>query len=126
MLWKGSVIMFRQKEPRQMRSFRLDKISAERLKSLSGQLGASQAELLEELINACYDSSCVDFDVKGFEKFVERCKEIQEELQARKEFGELLSEVQEQSVRNGTDEITMEEIDAEIAAYRKEKKAAAV
>jgi hypothetical protein len=115
--------MFRQAQPRQMRSFRLDQKSSERLKELSSQLGASQGELIEELINACYDSACVDYDIRGFERFTDRCKEIKGIQKARKEFGEVFREMQEQSAINGTDKITMEEIDAEIAAYRREKRA---
>ena len=116
--------MFRQAQPRQMRSFRLNQTSAERLKTLSSQLGASQGELLEELISACFNSACVDFDVQGFENFTSRCKEIKKNMEARKILGEAFRMAQEDSVKNGTDKMTMEEINAEIAAYRREKKAA--
>ena len=115
--------MFRQAQPRQMRSFRLDKISSERLKTLSGQLGASQGELIEQLVNACYDSACVDFDVEGFKRFADRCKEIKDEMQARREFGEVIKSIQEDSVRNGTDKMTLDEIDAIIAESRRERRA---
>ena len=37
---------------------------------------------------------------------------------------DLLKSIQEDSVRNGTDKMTMTEIDAEIAAYRREKREA--
>ena len=40
----------------------------------------------------------------------------------RQEALDILHDVQMASVRNGTDNITMEEIDAEIAAYRLEKR----
>jgi hypothetical protein len=40
----------------------------------------------------------------------------------RQEALDILHDIQMASVRNGTDSITMEEIDAEIAAYRKEKR----
>jgi DNA-damage-inducible protein J len=43
--------------------------------------------------------------------------------QARKDMRTALKALQEESVRNGTDKMTMEEIDAEIAACRLEKKA---
>jgi len=115
--------MFRQAQPRQMRSFRLDNVCSDRLKTLSGQLGASQGELIEQLVNACYDSACVDFDIKGFKRFTDRCKEIKGELQARTEFKELVTSIQEDSVRNGTDKMTMEEIDAVIAKSRQERRA---
>jgi predicted DNA-binding protein len=115
--------MFRQTKPRQMRSFRLDQRSSERLKELSSQLGASQGELIEELINACYDSACVDFDIQGFERFTDRCKEIKEKQKVRKELGEVFREMQEQSAANETDKLTMEEIVAEITTYRREKSA---
>ena len=41
---------------------------------------------------------------------------------ARKELHEAFRAAQIQSVINGTDKMTMEEIDAEIATYRKEKR----
>jgi hypothetical protein len=40
----------------------------------------------------------------------------------RQEAQDILHQVQMASVRNGTDTLTMEEIDAEIAAYRQEKR----
>lgn len=40
----------------------------------------------------------------------------------RQEALDILHDIQMASVRNGTDNITMEEIDAEIAAYRREKR----
>ena len=45
-----------------------------------------------------------------------------EQVQARKALKQALRDIQEQSVINGTDSITMDEIDAEIAAYRREKR----
>ena len=33
-----------------------------------------------------------------------------------------MKSIQEDSIRNGTDKMTMDEIDAEIAAYRQEKR----
>jgi len=40
----------------------------------------------------------------------------------RQEALDILSQVQQASVRNGTDNLSMEEIDAEIACYRQEKR----
>jgi len=45
-----------------------------------------------------------------------------EQMQARQALKKAFSDAQKQSVINGTDKITMEEIDAEIAAYRREKR----
>lgn len=115
--------MFRQAQPRQMRSFRLDNMCSERLKTLSGQLGASQGELIEQLVNACYDSACVDFNVDGFKGFTDRCKEIKEEMQVRTEFKELVRSIQEDSIKNCTDKMTMDEIDTIIAKSRQERQA---
>ena len=42
----------------------------------------------------------------------------------RQEALDILNDIQIASVRNGTDNISMEEIDEEIAAYRREKKGA--
>jgi addiction module RelB/DinJ family antitoxin len=43
------------------------------------------------------------------------------ETEMRNEAMSILRQLQDQSVKNGTDNLTMEEIDAEIIAYRKEK-----
>jgi hypothetical protein len=48
---------------------------------------------------------------------------IDPKRQARKALGGAFRESQTQSVINGTDKMTMEEIDAEIEAYRREKRA---
>ena len=45
-----------------------------------------------------------------------------EQIQARQAFKQVFEQMQEESVRKGTDKMTMEEIDAEIAAYRREKR----
>ena len=42
--------------------------------------------------------------------------------EARMELKQALKEAQEDSIKNGTDKMTMEEIDAEISAYRQEKR----
>ena len=47
--------------------------------------------------------------------------DIEPQYLARKELYEAFRAAQIQSVINGTDKMTMEEIDAEIAAYRREK-----
>ena len=44
-----------------------------------------------------------------------------EQMQARQALRKAFNDAQKQSVINGTDKMTMEEIDAEIAAYRREK-----
>jgi DNA-damage-inducible protein J len=45
-----------------------------------------------------------------------------EAQQARQDVQKAFSEAQKQSVMNGTDKMTMKEINAEIAAYRQEKR----
>ena len=50
--------------------------------------------------------------------------EFDPQIQARKEFGEAIKAAQEQSVINGTDKMTMDEIDSIIAECRKETNAA--
>jgi hypothetical protein len=49
--------------------------------------------------------------------------DIETQNQARQELQKAFEAAQEQSVINGTDKMTMEEINAEIAAYRQEKRA---
>ncbi|MDR1060021.1 MAG: type II toxin-antitoxin system RelB/DinJ family antitoxin [Clostridiales bacterium] len=50
--------------------------------------------------------------------------DIETQNLARQDLQKAFSAAQKQSVINGTDKMTMEEIDAEIAAYRQEKRAA--
>ena len=45
-----------------------------------------------------------------------------EQTKARESLKQAFKAAQENSVKNGTDKMTMEEIDAEIAAYRREKR----
>ena len=54
----------------------------------------------------------IDITNKDFLKMIDYLR--------RQEALDILHEAQIASVRNGTDKLTMEEIDAEIAAYRKE------
>ncbi|MDR1330410.1 MAG: type II toxin-antitoxin system RelB/DinJ family antitoxin [Oscillospiraceae bacterium] len=49
--------------------------------------------------------------------------DVETQNQARQELKKAFNAAQEQSVINGTDKMTMEEIDAEIAGYRREKRA---
>jgi DNA-damage-inducible protein J len=50
--------------------------------------------------------------------------DVESQNQARKELQDAFMAAQKHSVINGTDKMTMEEIDAEIAAYRREKRMA--
>jgi len=56
----------------------------------------------------------IDIENKDFVKMLDYIR--------RQEAIDILHKIQMSSVRNGTDNISMEEIDAEIAAYRKEKR----
>jgi len=47
---------------------------------------------------------------------------IKKEDNINSEARQLLSEIRDESTQNGTDKLTMEEINAEIALYRKEKR----
>jgi DNA-damage-inducible protein J len=50
--------------------------------------------------------------------------DIESQDQARRELREVFKASQEQSVMNGTDKMSMEEIDAEIAACRRDRRTA--
>jgi hypothetical protein len=56
----------------------------------------------------------IDIENKDFLKMIDYLH--------RQEAMDILHKVQTASVRNGADDISMEEIDAEIAAYRQEKR----
>lgn len=47
--------------------------------------------------------------------------EEQRRAEAFRRMGEIIASIQQDSVRNGTDKMTMEEIDEEIAAARRER-----
>jgi hypothetical protein len=49
-------------------------------------------------------------------------KSDEKQMQARQTLKQAMRDIQEDSVKNGTDKMTMDEIDAEIAAYRREKR----
>jgi hypothetical protein len=68
--------MFRK--PRKMASYRMDEITLERLKSMSEELQVSQADFLESLINAAFDAACKSWDLTGFKRFCDGCKEAAE------------------------------------------------
>ena len=55
----------------------------------------------------------IDIENKDFIKMIDYLR--------RQEALDILHKIQTASARNGTDDISMEEIDAEIAAYRQEK-----
>jgi len=56
----------------------------------------------------------IDIENKDFIKMIDYLR--------RQEAIDILHKIQMSSVRNSTDDITMDEIDEEIAAYRKEKR----
>jgi hypothetical protein len=56
----------------------------------------------------------IDIENRDFLKMIDYLR--------RQEALDILHKIQMQSVRNGTDALAMDEIDAEIAAYRQEKK----
>lgn len=60
---------------KKMTSFRLSAVELNRLNELSDKLLMDKTDILEELINACFDSYCVNFNVHGFERFTKHMQE---------------------------------------------------
>lgn len=59
------------------KNFRFDPLAYERLKGMAEENGMSQADLLEELVNACFDAACLGYSIEAFQRFADRMKERQ-------------------------------------------------
>ncbi|MDR1320509.1 MAG: type II toxin-antitoxin system RelB/DinJ family antitoxin [Gracilibacteraceae bacterium] len=92
---------------------------------------------VDEEIKRDFDSFCDNVGINittAFNMFIKETlrtrqlpfivTDVETQNRTRQELQKAFSAAQKQSVVNGTDKMTMEEIDAEIAAYRREKRAA--
>ena len=99
--------------------------------------GVNVTVRIDEKTKRDFDSFCENVGINittAFNMFIKatlRTRElpftitdVRPKNQARQALGEVFKAIQEQSVINGTDNMTMEEIDAEITACRLEKRMA--
>lgn len=83
------------------------------VEALFNSFGMNISTAVNVFFAQCLRERAIPFQIKDIDR-----------MQARQELGEAFRIAQEQSVLNGTDKMTAGEIDAEIAAYRREKRTA--
>ena len=88
----------------------MDKDVKEQADNLFNELGFNLTTAINAFVKQALREKAIPFYIKADNSLLER-----------KALKEVFRTIQEQSVINGTDKITMEEINAEIAAYRREK-----
>ena len=94
-------------------NIRIDRDIKKQADTLFNDFGLSFTTAINAFIRQSLRERAIPFQIKAVKPSSER-----------QELFDVFTAVQEQSVVNGTDKMTMEEIDAEIAAYRREKRAA--
>ena len=92
-------------------NIRIDKSVKEQADRLFNELGFNLTTAINAFIRQALRERAIPFYIKA--DYPE---------QGRESLREAFKRAQEQSIINGTDKMTMEEIDAEIAAYRKSKR----
>jgi DNA-damage-inducible protein J len=100
-------------------NIRMDKALKEQAESLLSELGMNMTTAFNIFLRQAVRQRKIPFEIS-----LNRA-EVAPNMEARKELREAFKSIQEDSIRNGTDKMTMEEIDAEIAAYRREKRESA-
>jgi DNA-damage-inducible protein J len=95
-------------------NIRMDKALKEQAESLLSELGMNMTTAINIFLRQTLRERAIPFQISAL-------------APARKailaEGRELAKSIQDDSVMNGTDKMTMEEINAEIATYRQEKRA---
>ena len=98
-------------------NIRMDKALKEQAEKLLSELGMNMTTAFNIFLRQAVRQGKIPFEIS-----LGRQATIVSEMEARLELREAFRAIQEDSVINGTDKLTMEEIDAEIAAYRHEKR----
>ena len=96
-------------------NIRMDKTLKEQAEKLLSEFGMNMTTAFNIFLRQTVRDRAIPFQIKAAEP-------TRKALLA--EGRGLLTSIQEDSIRNGTDKMTMDEIDAEIAAYRCEKRTA--
>jgi len=98
-------------------NMRMDKALKEQAEALLSELGMNMTTAFNIFLRQAVRQGKIPFEISLNQPAVGTT-----DMDARRELREAFRAIQEDSVRNGTDKMTMAEIDAEIAAYRCEKR----
>jgi DNA-damage-inducible protein J len=99
-------------------NIRMDKALKEQAESLLSELGMNMTTAFNIFLRQAVRERAIPFQITSDKPN----NEAERKRQARKEFGELVKSIQADSIRNGTDKITMDEIDAMITNVRNENR----
>jgi DNA-damage-inducible protein J len=94
-------------------NIRMDKALKEQAESLLSELGMNMTTAFNIFLRQTVRERAIPFQISAI---------VPTRKTLLAEGRNLMKSIQEDSVRNDTSEITMDEIDAEIAAYRREKR----
>ena len=94
-------------------NIRMDKVLKEQAESLLSELGMNMTTAFNIFLRQTVRERAIPFHISAA---VSTHKALLTEGRG------LMKSIQEDSIRNGTDKMTMDEIDAEIAAYRRERR----
>ena len=97
-------------------NIRMDKSLKEQAEILLSELGMNMTTALNIFLRQTVRERAIPFQI-ALEK---PNNETERKKLARKEFGELVKSIQADSVRNGTDKMSMDDIDAIISNVRQE------
>ena len=100
-------------------NIRMDKALKEQAESLLSELGMNMTTAFNIFLRQAVRERAIPFQI-ALDKPND---EAERKRQARKEFGELVKSIQADSVRNGTDKMTMDDLDAVITNVRQEARA---
>jgi DNA-damage-inducible protein J len=92
-------------------NIRMDKDIKEQADNLFNELGFNLTTAINTFVKQALRERAIPFYIKA-----------NSSVQGRKALEEAFKTAQEQSVINGTDKMTLDEINAEIATYRREKR----
>lgn len=93
---------------------RMDKDLKEQAENLFSEMGMNLTTALNVFMRQSVRQGKIPFEIS-------LATPSNSNMQARIEFGKVIREIQEDSVRNGTDSITLDEINAIIAEVRREQ-----
>jgi DNA-damage-inducible protein J len=98
-------------------NIRMDRALKEQAESLLAELGMNMTTAFNIFLRQAVRQGKIPFEISLNQQSV-----VASDMEARKELREAFRAIQGDSIRNGTDKMTMDEIDAEIAANRRKKR----
>ena len=93
-------------------NIRMDKALKEQAESLLSELGMNMTTAFNVFLRQAVRQGKIPFEIS----LNQPNNEAERKRQARKEFGELVKSIQADYISNGTDKMTMDDIDAIISA----------